>query len=80
LNNIITISLSFLLYFLPSLLISAHAEDYKLGAVNALRVLEQSPQADMARAKIEQEFAPRDKLLVAEQKKLKVTSSTRGAI
>jgi outer membrane protein len=49
----------------------AFAEDYKLGAINALRVLEQSPQADRARATIEQEFAPRDKQLVAKQKDLK---------
>jgi len=59
------------MYVLSSLFMPAQAEDYKLGAVNALRVLEQSPQADVARAKIEQEFAPRDKQLVAEQKKLK---------
>lgn len=49
----------------------ATAEDYKIGAVNALRVLEQSPQADKARSAIEQEFAPRDKQLVAQQKELK---------
>lgn len=47
------------------------AEDYKLGVVNALRVLEQSPQADVARKMIEKEFAPRDKKIVAQQKKLK---------
>ena len=46
-------------------------ETYKLGVVNAIRVLEQSPQADAARKLIEKEFAPRDKELVAEQKKLK---------
>ena len=50
---------------------ASFAEDYKLGAVNALRVLEQSPQAEKARAAIEAEFAPRDKQLVAEQKDLK---------
>ena len=49
----------------------AFAEDYKIGAVNALRVLEQSPQADKARSAIEKEFAPRDKQLVAQQKELK---------
>ena len=70
-KNVSAISFSFLMYVLSSLFMPAHAEDYKLGAVNALRVLEQSPQADLARAKIEQEFAPRDKQLVAEQKKLK---------
>jgi outer membrane protein len=47
------------------------AEDYKLGAVNAIRVLEQSPQADTARGIIEKEFAPRDTQLVAQQKELK---------
>ena len=50
---------------------SVSAEDYKLGAVNALKVLEQSPQAETARQAIEREFAPRDKELVAKQKQLK---------
>lgn len=50
----------------------AFAEDnYKIGAVNALRVLEQSPQAEVARNMIQKEFAPRDKELLAQQKKLK---------
>ena len=48
-----------------------YAEDYKLGAVNAIRVLEQSPQAENARNIIEKEFAPRDQKLVAQQKELK---------
>lgn len=43
----------------------------KIGAVNALRILEQSPQAEAAKKKIEKEFAPRDRKLVAKQKKLK---------
>lgn len=50
---------------------SVSAENYKLGAVNALKVLEQSPQAETARQAIEREFAPRDKELVAKQKQLK---------
>lgn len=50
---------------------TAAAETYKIGAVDALRVLEQSPQADAARKMIEKEFAPRDKQLVAEQKKIR---------
>lgn len=50
---------------------SVSAEEYKLGAVNALKVLEQSPQAETARQAIEREFAPRDKELVAKQKQLK---------
>lgn len=51
-------------------------ESYKLGAVNAIRVLEQSPQADIAKKLIEKEFAPRDKELLAEQKKLKSLEDT----
>jgi len=47
------------------------AENIKIGAVNAIRVLEQSPQADAARQLIEKEFASRDKQLVAAQKSLK---------
>ncbi len=50
---------------------SAYGEDYKIGAVNALKVLEQSPQAERARSVIEKEFAPRDKQLVAMQKDIK---------
>ena len=47
------------------------ADDYKIGVVNAVRILEASPQADKMRKKIEKEFAPRDRKLVASQKKLK---------
>ncbi len=48
------------------------AEDtYKIGAVNAIRVLEKSPQADIARKMIEDEFSPRDKELIMEQKSIK---------
>ncbi len=50
---------------------AASAETYKIGAVDALKVLEQSPQAEAARKMIEKEFAPRDKKLVAEQKKIR---------
>ncbi len=46
-------------------------ESYKIGAVNAIRVLEKSPQADTARKMIEDEFSPRDKELIAEQKSIK---------
>lgn len=51
--------------------VPVNAEDYKLGAVNAIKILEQSPQADAARSAIEKEFAPRDKEMVATQKRLK---------
>lgn len=49
----------------------AHTQDIKIGAVNAVRILENSPQAEAAREKIQREFAPRDRELVEEQKKLK---------
>ncbi len=59
------------LFFIPGIVTTATAEELKIGAVSAVRLLEQSPQADSARKLIEQEFAPRDKQLVSEQKKLK---------
>ncbi len=52
--------------------LSVFAEgELKIGAVNALRILEQSPQAEAAKKMIEKEFAPRDRKLVAKQKKVK---------
>ena len=65
-NLFFTCSLIFLL------VIKFNAEEpYKIGAVNAIRVLEKSPQADTARKMIENEFSPRDKELIAEQKSIK---------
>lgn len=49
----------------------AAAEDYRIGVVNALKVLEAAPQADDARKLLEKEFAARDRDLVAAQKELK---------
>lgn len=49
----------------------ASAADYKIGVVNAPRVLENAPQAEAARKKLEKEFATRDRDLVASQKALK---------
>ena len=48
----------------------ALAQEYKIGVVNAVRILEQSPQAKKTSALIENEFSPRDKQLVAEQREL----------
>lgn len=50
---------------------AAHAADYKIGVVNAPRVLEAAPQAEVARVKLEKEFAARDQKLVGAQKDLK---------
>jgi outer membrane protein len=47
------------------------AADIKIGVVNPVRVLEASPQADSARKRLEQEFAPRDRKLINTQKNLK---------
>lgn len=44
------------------------AAEMKIGFVNAARVLEEAPQADAARARLETEFSPRDKKLVDSQK------------
>ena len=48
-----------------------YADDYKIGVVNAIRILEQSPQAEKMRKQIEKEFSPRDRELVSSAKKLK---------
>lgn len=45
-----------------------HAAELKVGVVNAQKVLEQAPQAEAARKRLETEFAPRDKSLVELQK------------
>jgi len=50
---------------------SAQAAELKIGFVNAAKVLEEAPQADDARANLEKEFAPRDKALVATQKRVR---------
>jgi len=47
------------------------AAEIKIGFVNAAQVLEQAPQADAARKRLEKEFSPRDKKLVSAQKKVR---------
>lgn len=47
------------------------AAEPRLGFVNTARILKEAPQADKARKKLENEFAPRDKQIVEKQKKLK---------
>lgn len=49
----------------------AFAEEYKIGAVNTIRILEQSPQAVAADKLIKEEFSARDRRLVKAQKELK---------
>jgi outer membrane protein len=49
----------------------ANAQDLKIGFVDTARVLKDAPQADLARKKLESEFAPRDEKIVKMQKELK---------
>ncbi|MGH8490220.1 MAG: OmpH family outer membrane protein [Gammaproteobacteria bacterium] len=49
----------------------SRAADLRIGVVNPIKVLEAAPQAEEARKRLEREFAPRDKNLVAAQNKAK---------
>jgi outer membrane protein len=49
---------------------SAQAQ-LKIGFVNAAKILDQAPQAEAARSRLEQEFAPRDQGLVDAQRALR---------
>ncbi|MGR9014942.1 MAG: OmpH family outer membrane protein [Gammaproteobacteria bacterium] len=44
--------------------------ELKVGFVNIPLVLEKAPQAEKAKKRLEQEFSPRDKRLVAQQKEI----------
>jgi outer membrane protein len=62
---------------------AASAAELKIGFVNAAQVLEAAPQADAARKRLEKEFSPRDKKLVASQQavhKLEEKLGRDGAI
>ena len=50
---------------------NALAQNVKVGFVNVAKVLDESPQAAQARERIEKEFAPRDRALLAQQKELR---------
>ncbi len=50
---------------------SVFAEDFKIGTVSTISILEQSPQAVSADALIKKEFSSRDRDLVAKQKEVK---------
>lgn len=61
--------LIFLILLYP--LSAPYAEEiYKLGAVDAVRILEQSPEREVAKKLIEEEFSPRDQEILADQKKV----------
>ena len=46
-------------------------ENYKIGVVDVLKVLEQAPQAEAAMSSLKSEFSPRDKVLLDTQKEVK---------
>lgn len=49
----------------------ASAADFKVGFVNVAIVLDQAPQAAQARARIEREFAPRDREVLGQQQQIR---------
>jgi len=51
--------------------VPAHAADFKVGFVNVAIVLDQAPQAAQARARIEREFAPRDREILNRQQQIR---------
>ena len=51
--------------------LQAHAAEFKVGFVNVAIVLDQAPQAAQARARIEREFAPRDREILSQQQEIR---------
>ena len=47
------------------------ADDYKIGVVNSLQLMEQSPQAAAMKAQLQKEFEPTNREIIVMQKKLK---------
>jgi outer membrane protein len=63
-----------LVFFVPLLMTAAfgvNAAELKVGYVNAVKVIEEAPQGEAALKKLEAEFGPRDKKLVAMQADVK---------
>ncbi len=67
----VIISLSFVALGALSLVAEAWAQELKVGYVNAVKVIEEAPQGQAALKKLETEFGPRDKKLVATQARIK---------
>lgn len=59
-------------YFIIALLSTTlAATELKIGFVNALKLMETSPQVESANKRLEQEFAPRQRKLVSAQQEIK---------
>jgi outer membrane protein len=56
------------LVLLPALAAPASAQDVKIGVVNINVLMEQSPQAQRAMEALQEEFAPRQRSIMAKQK------------
>ena len=54
-----------------SAITTVEATDLKVGFVNVSKILEVAPQADVARKLIEEEFSPKDRDLIEQQKTLR---------
>jgi outer membrane protein len=65
-------NLKFAVFAFLGLLVASEAlaKEVKIGFVNVAQILQEAPQAEEARKRLEQEFAPRDKRLVNQQKEL----------
>ncbi len=60
-----------MLFGLLAFIVSTAAmAELKIGYVNAARLLEEAPQAELATKRLKQEFAPREEALVATQKQI----------
>ena len=60
-----------LLGLMSGCVLQAQAADFKVGFVNVAIVLDQAPQAAQARARIEREFAPRDREILSQQQQIR---------
>lgn len=56
------------LVLLPALALPALAQEVKIGVVNINVLMEQSPQAQVAMEALQEEFAPRQRTILAKQK------------
>lgn len=67
--------LAFFFLALVTIALPANASDFKIGYVNAARLIKEAPQALEASKKLEKEFAPRKKKLDAARGKIKKLES-----
>lgn len=61
------------LWLLPATMVLAQTldGDLKIGVVNAARLLDEAPQAERARKRLEEEFQPRDRAVLQAQRRVR---------